>query len=62
MWERWNGWTPDKGFGDVGMNSFKHYAFGAVGEYLNGGVGGIMAASPGYKTIVIKPAIGEGLT
>jgi hypothetical protein len=44
------------------MNSFNHYAFGAVGEYLYGGVGGIKAASPGYKTIVIKPAVGEGLT
>ncbi|MEI7902232.1 MAG: family 78 glycoside hydrolase catalytic domain [bacterium] len=62
MWERWNGWTPDKGFGDVGMNSFNHYAFGAVGEYLYGGVGGIKAASPGYRTITIKPAICEGLT
>jgi len=62
MWERWNGWTPDKGFGDIGMNSYNHYAFGAVGEYLYGGVGGIEAASPGYKTIMIQPAIGEGLT
>jgi len=62
MWERWNGWTPDKGFGDVRMNSFNHYAFGAVGEYLYGGVGGIQAASPGYKSLTIKPAIGEGLT
>jgi alpha-L-rhamnosidase len=61
MWERWNGWTPDKGFGDVGMNSFNHYAFGAVGEYLYGGVGGIKAATPGYKTITVKPAIGEGV-
>ena len=62
MWERWNGWTPDKGFGDVAMNSFNHYAFGAVGEYLYGGVGGIQAASPGYKSITLKPAVGEGLT
>ena len=62
MWERWNGWTPDKGFGDIGMNSFNHYAFGAVGAYLYGNVGGIQAASPGYKTINIRPAIGEGIT
>ncbi|MCX6879810.1 MAG: glycoside hydrolase family 78 protein [Verrucomicrobia bacterium] len=62
MWERWNGWTPDQGFGDIGMNSFNHYAFGAVGEYLYGGVGGIKAASPGYQKIIIKPAIGDGLT
>ena len=62
MWERWNGWTPDHGFGDITMNSYNHYAFGAVGEYLYGGVGGIQAASPGYKTIRIQPVIGEGLT
>ena len=62
MWERWNGWTPDKGFGDIGMNSFNHYSFGAVGEYLYGGVGGIKAASPGYKTITIQPVIGVGIS
>ena len=62
MWERWNGWTPDKGFGDIGMNSFNHYAFGAVGEYLYGYVGGIQPASPGYKTIRIRPVIGPGLS
>ena len=61
MWERWNGWTPE-GFGDISMNSYNHYAFGAVGEYLYGGVGGIQAASPGYKAIVIRPVIGEGLS
>jgi len=62
MWERWDGWTPDRGFGDIGMNSFNHYAFGAVGEYLYGNVGGIQAASPGYKTITIRPVVGEGIT
>jgi alpha-L-rhamnosidase len=41
------------------MNSFNHYAFGAVGEYLVRGVGGIRAASPGYRTIVVQPAIPE---
>jgi alpha-L-rhamnosidase len=43
------------------MNSFNHYAFGAVGEYLYGGVGGIQPASPGYKTINIRPVIGAGV-
>ena len=61
MWERWNGWTP-QGFGDISMNSYNHYAFGAVGEYLYGAVGGIQAASPSYKTIVIQPVIGAELT
>jgi alpha-L-rhamnosidase len=62
MWERWNGWTPEKGFGDISMNSFNHYAFGAVGEFIYGSVGGIQAASPSYKTIQIRPVIGDGLT
>jgi hypothetical protein len=62
MWERWDGWTPAGGFQSVGMNSFNHYAFGAVGEYLYGGVGGIIPASPGYKTILIHPIPGTGLS
>lgn len=62
MWERWDGWTPSGGFQTVGMNSFNHYSFGAVGEYLYGAVGGITPASPGYKTIRIQPVVGDGLT
>lgn len=62
MWERWNGWTPETGFGDISMNSFNHYAFGAVGEYLYGGIGGIQPGSPGYKSILIQPAIAPGLS
>jgi alpha-L-rhamnosidase len=62
MWERWDGWTPEKGFGPIGMNSFNHYSFGAVGEYLYGYVGGIQPASPGYKTITIRPVLGPGLS
>jgi alpha-L-rhamnosidase len=41
----------------VNMNSFNHYAFGAVGEYLYSGIGGIRAASPGYRTVVVRPAV-----
>jgi alpha-L-rhamnosidase len=44
------------------MNSFNHYSLGSCGEYLFGGIGGIRPASPGYKTIVIKPTIRPGLT
>jgi alpha-L-rhamnosidase len=62
MWERWDGWTPEKGFGWIGMNSFNHYAFGAVGEYLYACVGGIQPASAGYKAIKIRPVLGAGLT
>lgn len=62
MWERWDGWTPSGGFQTIGMNSFNHYAFGAVGEYLYTTVGGISATSPGYKTTRIQPVPGNGLT
>jgi alpha-L-rhamnosidase len=62
MWERWDGWTPGAGFESVTMNSFNHYAFGSVGQYLYSAVGGINPASPGYKTILIQPVPGTGLT
>jgi alpha-L-rhamnosidase len=62
MWERWDGWTPGAGFQSPTMNSFNHYAFGSVGQYLYSAVGGINPASPGYQTILIQPVVGEGLT
>lgn len=62
IWERWDGWTPEKGFQDPGMNSFNHYSLGSCGEYLFGGIGGIRPATPGYKDIMIRPIIGSGLT
>jgi alpha-L-rhamnosidase len=61
MWERWNGWTPEKGFADPGMNSFNHYAFGAVGEYLYDHVAGIMPDGIGFKKIILRPRPGGGL-
>ncbi|HXC97828.1 MAG TPA: family 78 glycoside hydrolase catalytic domain [Verrucomicrobiae bacterium] len=62
IWERWDGWTPEKGFQDPGMNSFNHYSLGSCGEYLFGYIGGIRPASPGFKTILIDPVIRDGLT
>jgi len=62
MWERWDGWTPGGGFEATTMNSFNHYAFGSVGQYLYSAIGGINPASPGYQTILIQPVTGEGLT
>jgi alpha-L-rhamnosidase len=62
IWERWDGWTPEKGFQDPIMNSFNHYSLGSCGEYLFGYVGGIRPASPGFKTILIEPVIRSGLT
>ena len=62
IWERWDGWTPEKGFQDPHMNSFNHYSLGSCGEYLFGYVGGLRPASPGFKTILIDPVVGGGLT
>jgi alpha-L-rhamnosidase len=62
IWERWDGWTPEKGFQNPGMNSFNHYSLGSCGEYLFGFIGGIRPASPGFKTILIDPVIRDGLT
>ncbi|HEX4120838.1 MAG TPA: glycoside hydrolase family 78 protein [Verrucomicrobiae bacterium] len=55
IWERWDGWTPAKGFQDPGMNSFAHYSFGAVYQWMVENLGGIQSADPGYKHIVIEP-------
>ena len=61
IWERWDGWRHDKGFQDPGMNSFNHYAFGAVGEWLYGNLAGIAQAedSVGWDRIVIRPEPGK---
>ena len=53
IWERWDGWTPEKGFQDPGMNSFAHYAFGAVGQFMMETIGGIRLLSPGYRRVSI---------
>lgn len=57
MWERWNSYTHDQGFGDVGMNSFNHYAYGAVGEWLYRKVAGLDVDpnAPGYRRIIVRP-------
>jgi alpha-L-rhamnosidase len=61
IWERWDGWRPDKGFQDPSMNSFNHYAFGSCGQYLFACVGGIQPSEPGYRSFTVAPVIGEGL-
>ncbi|MFM7320119.1 MAG: family 78 glycoside hydrolase catalytic domain, partial [Armatimonadota bacterium] len=61
MWERWDGWTPEKGFQDAGMNSFNHYWLGCVTEYLQTAVGGIDTDGPGFKRIRLRPEVESGL-
>ncbi len=64
IWERWDGWTHDRGFQNPGMNSFNHYAYGAIGDWMYARVAGIDLdpAQPGYRQIVMRPQLGGGLT
>jgi alpha-L-rhamnosidase len=65
IWERWDGWTEERGFQDPGMNSFNHYSLGSVGEWLFASVAGIDTApdQPAFKHIVIRPHVTQnGLT
>ena len=64
MWERWNSYTRETGFGDTGMNSFNHYSLGSVGEWLYRSVAGIDTdpAHPGYGHVVVHPRPGGGLS
>lgn len=62
VWERWNSYTIEDGFGPVSMNSFNHYAFGSVGEWLFSTMAGIDTDGPGYKKIIIRPRPGGGIT
>jgi alpha-L-rhamnosidase len=55
IWERWNSFTKDKGFGDAGMNSFSHYSFGAVCEWMLGDLAGIQSDGLAYRKIIIRP-------
>ena len=63
IWERWDGWTEDRGFQDVGMNSFNHYSLGSVGEWLYRAVAGIDCdpEAPGFGRIRIAPTLDDRL-
>ena len=52
VWERWNSYTVKDGFGDVNMNSFNHYAYGAVAEWMGAVAGGISHAAPGGRELL----------
>lgn len=63
IWERWDGWTPQRGFQSPRMNSFNHYSLGAVGEWLFTGVLGLGQTpdSAGYAQIRLAPQLHESL-
>ena len=64
IWERWDGLKPDGTFQDKGMNSFNHYAYGAIGDWMYRVMAGleIDPEAPGYKHALIQPRPGGGFT
>jgi alpha-L-rhamnosidase len=52
IWERWNGDT-----GDVAMNSFNHYALGAITQFLYRRVAGIDTVGPGFQHLRVRPLL-----
>ena len=57
IWERWNSYTLESGMGPKGMNSFNHYAYGCVCQWIWETAAGIAAdpAAPGFKHIIMRP-------
>ncbi len=64
IWERWDGYVRGRGFQDPNMNSFNHWALGAVGEWVWRHVVGINPdpEKPAYRHFVVRPRPGGGLT
>jgi alpha-L-rhamnosidase len=55
IWERWDGQKTDSTFQDPGMNSFNHYAYGAIGDWMYRVSAGIETMEPGYRNLLIQP-------
>jgi alpha-L-rhamnosidase len=64
VWERWDGQKPDSSFQEPSMNSFNHYAYGAIGDWMYRVVAGLNdhPGEPGYRHVVVRPQPGGGLT
>ncbi|MBN2507811.1 MAG: family 78 glycoside hydrolase catalytic domain [Verrucomicrobia bacterium] len=63
IWERWDGYVPARGFQDRAMNSFNHWALGAVGEWIMREIAGLHPdpAQPGFRHFLIRPRPGGGV-
>ena len=61
IWENWDSYTIENGFKDPGMNSFNHYAYGAVGEWMYRYMAGIEAdeENPGFKHFILQPTLDQ---
>ena len=62
IWERWNSMMPDRTIPDNGMNSFNHYSYGAIGDWLYREAAGLKETAPGFKKICVKPHPGGGFS
>ena len=64
IWERWDGQRAEGSFQNAGMNSFNHYVYGSIGEWMYGVVAGLELdpAEPGYKHVRVQPQPGGGLS
>ncbi len=64
IWERWDGYSPERGFQASSMNSFNHYSLGSVGKWLYAGAGGIGLDEdhPGFKHILLNPQFSTQFT
>src|SRR4030095_14773189 len=64
IWERWDGQKPDSSFQTPGMNSFNHYAYGAIGDWMYRNITGMdtYEEGAGYKKISIRPHLGGHLS
>jgi alpha-L-rhamnosidase len=62
IWERWDGIKPDSTFEDAGMNSFNHYAYGCIGDWMYRKMVGLDTYEDGvgYKHIKVQPHLTEG--
>ena len=60
MWERWNSWNKETGFASISMNSFNHYAYGAVAEWFYEDICGIKP-DPTFKRFKLEPRFGRFL-
>jgi alpha-L-rhamnosidase len=63
IWERWDGWTPERGFQSPNMNSFNHYAYGSIGEWMFSRAGGIDydETAPGFRRVRMRPVFNRAL-
>ncbi len=66
VWEHWDGMKPDGSLWSADMNSFNHYAYGAVGQWMYETIGGLSVDTEdgdgaGFKSVLIRPQPGGGI-